>query len=132
MEGNLNNIFNEFILKNYHIEELFQITRYLVKLLFDFQTWGVIGVGFFAALIPIIRKYRKHDNVICILWLSSACCLLFICAMYYIFSYDKLTEMDWWLSGGFSRMVMPGMTLLWLGIIRVLSSAAITGEAGER
>ncbi|MCJ7735428.1 MAG: glycosyltransferase family 39 protein, partial [Anaerolineales bacterium] len=128
VEGNLNHILHEFVIKNYHIEDLFRITRYLFKQLFNFQTWGVVGVGFLASLLLIFQKNWKPDNVIWTLWLSSACSLLLICAVYYVFSYDKLTEMDWWLNTGFSRMVMPGMTLLWLGIVLVLNSAATKRE----
>jgi len=117
VEGNLENIVQQFSMGTYHIKDFSLILSYFLRQFYDFQTWGAVGLGSLIALITIFLSTNKQDSKFWILLMTSVSSLVIIIAIYYVFSFDQVYDMGWWLGTGFSRMIMPGMTLLWVGVV---------------
>ncbi|MGB2964453.1 MAG: glycosyltransferase family 39 protein [Anaerolineales bacterium] len=128
VEGNLETLLQQFSKGNYHLKDFSLILRYFWKQLYDFQTWGAVGVGSLAAIVVFILTSSKQPIKLWILWMTSASILVIIVAIYFVFAFDPSNEMDWWLTSGFNRMIMPGMTLLWLGAARMLHLSKISAK----
>ena len=126
VEGNFGTLLQQFSKGNYHLEDFSLILKYFWKQLYDFQTWGAVGVGSLAAIVIFILTSSKQPIRFWILWMTSASILVIIVAIYFVFAFDPSNEMNWWLTSGFNRMIMPGMTLLWLGAARMLHLSTIS------
>jgi len=120
VEGNLEKIVHQFSLSNFHQGEFILILEYFLRQLYDFQTWGTVGLGSLIAIIVFFLSAHKQDCKLWVLLMTAASSLLVIIAIYYVFSFDQIHDIGWWLGSGFSRMIMPGMTLLWLGVAWLL------------
>jgi len=120
VEGNLDKIIHQFSLSNFHQGEFVLILKYFLGQLYDFQTWGAVGIGSLIAILVFFLSAHKQDSELWILLITAASSLVFIIAIYYVFAFDQVHDMEWWLGGGFTRMIMPGMTLLWLGVAWLL------------
>ena len=132
VENTLKVLINEIGKSSFHIDEMVQILRYLLTSLFDFQAWGMIGIGLILAYLSFVifkNKPELESRLFCIV---SALMILPIVFMYYVFSYDLIYDIQWWLTTGFNRMVMPGMISLWLGIVLYISPKAREEAAAEQ
>lgn len=125
VEGNIEKLVHQFSLSNFHQGEFILILKYFLRLLYDFQTWGAVGLGSLIAIIGFFLSAHKPDSKLWILWMTSVSSLVVIIVIYYVFAFDQVHDMDWWLGGGFSRMIMPGMTLLWVGVAWLLLQSKI-------
>lgn len=120
VEGNLEKIVQQFSMGIYHLKDFSLILKFLLRQLYDFKTWGVVGFGSLIAILVFFMLAHKRDSKLRILLMTAASSLMVIIAIYYVFAFDQVHDMEWWLGGGFSRMIMPGMTLLWLGVAWLL------------
>jgi hypothetical protein len=116
VEGNLEKIVHQFSMGIYHLKDFSLILRFLLRQLYDFKTWGVVGFGSLIAILAFFILAYKQDSKLRILLMTAASSLMVIIAVYYVLAFDQVHDMKWWLGGGFTRMIMPGMTLLWLGV----------------
>jgi len=117
VEGNFERFIQQLSLGNFHQGEFILILKYFLRLLYDFKTWGAIGLGFLLVIIGFLLSVYKQDSKIWIFLLTSTSSFAVIIALYYALSFNQVHEVEWWLGGGFSRMIMPGMILLWVGIV---------------
>jgi len=120
LEGNLEKIIHQFSMGGYHLKDFSLILSFLLRQLYDFKTWGVVGFGSLIAITAFFLSVHKRDSKLRILLMTAASSFMVIIAIYYVFAFDQVHDMEWWLGGGFSRMIMPGMTLLWLGVAWLL------------
>jgi len=120
VEGNLEKIVQQFSMGIYHLKDFSLILRYFLRQIYDFQTWGMVGFGSLIAITVFFLSAHKRDSKLRILLMTAASSLMVIIAIYYVFAFDQVHGMEWWLGGGFTRMIMPGMTLLWLGVAWLL------------
>lgn len=124
VEGNINSLMRNISEGAFHVKGLSRIVGYFLKNLFVFTSWGTIGIGIVAAILltSISKPKTRQDNWF--IWSVSIISILVVIGMYYVISYDNTAELEWWLTSGFNRMIMPGVVLLWLGIVNALSAAA--------
>jgi hypothetical protein len=120
VEGNLEKIVHQFSLSNFHQGEFILILKYFLRQFYNFQTWGAVGLGSLIAILVFFLSVHKQGCKLWILLMTAASSLVVIIAIYYVFSFDQVHDIGWWLGSGFSRMIMPGMTLLWLGVVRLM------------
>ena len=123
-ESNINSLIQNVSGGIFHFDELGQIIKYFVNILFDIKIWGSIGLGMIAAIILTLISKPKDRKFNWFAWSIPIISILLMIGMYYVLSFDNLAGLDWWLTSGFYRMIMPGAVLLWLGIVRVLNAAA--------
>jgi hypothetical protein len=117
VEGNFERLIQQLSSGVFHQGEFILILKYFFRLLYDFKTWGAIGLGFLLVIIGFLFSTYKKDSKIWIFLLTSASSFAVIIALYYVLSFNQVHKVEWWLGGGFSRMIMPGMILLWVGIV---------------
>ena len=127
-EKNINSLVQNVSGGLFHLDELAQIAGYFLKMCFDVKSWGSIGLGMIAAIFLTLILKPKNRQFDWFMWSVSTISILLMIGMYYVLSFDNSAGLDWWLTTGFNRMVMPGAVLLWLGIVSVISEAA-TEEA---
>ena len=116
VEGNFERLVQQLSLGIFHQGEFVLILKYFLRLLYDFKTWGAIGLGFLLVIIGFLLSVYIKDSKIWIFLLTSTSSFTVIIALYYALSFNQVHNVEWWLGGGFSRMIMPGMILLWVGI----------------
>ncbi len=125
VEGNLEKIVHQFSVGIYHLKDFSLILMYFLRQFSNFQTWGVVGLGSLIAIVVYFRSAYKQDSKLWILLMTAASSFAVITAIYYVLAFDQVHDMEWWLGGGFSRMIMPGMTLLWVGVSWLLLQSKI-------
>lgn len=117
VEGNFERLIQQLSIGIFHQGEFILILKYFLRLLYDFKTWGAIGLGFLLVIGGFLLSAYKQDRRIWIFLMTSASSFTVIIALYYALSFNQVHDVEWWLGGGFSRMIMPGMVLLWVGIV---------------
>ena len=55
--------------------------------------------------------------------------ILIICGIYFVLPYGKQPDIEWWLGTGFNRMLLPGISVLWMGLSMFLKSATTEDQA---
>jgi len=123
-ERNINTLIQNFLAGIFNFDELTQILGYFFKIIFDVRNWGSIGLGMIAAIILTFVSKSKMRYYNWLIWSVSIICILLMIGMYYVLSFDDSAGLDWWLTSGFYRMIMPGAVLMWLGIVSVFTAAA--------
>ena len=117
-----NEAFQQFIAGDFHFLEILQMLKYFIAQWFNYETWGIIGLGLLI-LLALKENIFRQKNIPDIIILSSGiiCSILFF-GVYYIVAFDTEHEFIWWLASGFNRMIMPGMSLIWINIVSQFSS----------
>ncbi len=128
-ESSLNLLITNFSLGIYELDNVSVILLFLLRELFNYRTWGVIGLGLVAAAMFGLNGKRKLVPGSSMIFLAAATVLSFVIAMYYILPLYRNPDIYWWLGSGFNRMIMPGVSLLWLGVSWVINSPATAVEA---
>jgi hypothetical protein len=102
---------------NLHFQAFGYVLVYFLSKLFQVSEWGLLGFGGSLVLLSrlLVKKERPR-------WAFSSvgAGLLFIglvLGLYYVTSYDTSHDISWWVNTGLSRMMMPGVVTLWLGLI---------------
>lgn len=114
---------------NLHLNELFYLLRYFAGQWFDLQTWGLVGFILFALLILVLfnRSYAFRNPFAGPLLIGLSVLAAFL-GIYYLLSFDPTHDLSWWLSTGFTRMILPGVVLLWTGLIGFYLSEPAQGS----
>jgi len=98
------------------ITSLGRVLWFFFRQLFNIHTWAVLGIGLALAILTKGQKrtYDRHrTRFIKYAGLITVVTIIF---MYYAFGFGPIYDLDWWLGSGFNRMILPGMTMLWIGI----------------
>jgi len=128
-ESSLGLLITNFSQGIFRLDNVSAILLFLLKELFNYRTWGVIGLGLIAAALSSLYGKRKLSPGPSMIFLAAATVLSFVIAMYYILPLYRYPDIYWWLGSGFNRMIMPGVSLLWLGVSWVINSPATAGGA---
>jgi hypothetical protein len=98
-----------------HLGAVGYIGRRTLEGLFSLEIWGLLGIGLLLivclALLGRARFSRSAALILgCgILWVGL------IAGVYYLSSYDSVHDLSWWVNSGLDRMLLPAITLLWVG-----------------
>jgi hypothetical protein len=96
-----------------HLAQIITIGKYLLSQASDLRTWGVlIPVILLLVILALVFKSRSQPGWM--LFILGVSLLLPFLGVYWAASYDTRSDLQWWLSTGFNRMLMPGVTILWL------------------
>lgn len=106
---------------DFRFDSLLYILGYLGRQLINMKTWGGVGIGLVAGIIYFFVGKPASDRQIRTVFLSGIASVFLITGMYYIFAFDTTHDISWWLNSGFNRMIMPGMGLLWVGMMALFS-----------
>lgn len=113
----------------YKLDNISAIILFLLKELFNYQTWGVIGLGLIAAVMFGLYGKRNFIPGSSMIFLAAATLISIVIAMYYVLPLYGNPDVYWWLGSGFNRMILPGVSLLWLGVSWVINSPATAVKA---
>ena len=114
--GLLGNAWQAVSSGQWRLGEALYILRSLAAGLFDPTTWGVFGVVLLVIALISLRKGRSRRAQVGQLALAGGICLVVVLGMYYITSFDTNHDISWWVSTGLERMLLPAVSLLWLGL----------------
>ena len=113
----------------FELKNIYVIGNYLKTEFLNFQSWGVLGVSLIlAVLLLLLRRIVVTREALQIV-LVSISQILIICGIYFILPYGKQPDIDWWIRTGFNRMLLPGISILWVGLSIFLNSTATTEES---
>ena len=104
---------------------------YLIRSFFsgviDQRIWGVLGIGLLVLIVLItflfIVKRLKHIPQATLrqssffLLGTGLLCILSILGMYLLLANDPTGNFSWWIDTGLFRMLIPGISLLFLGLV---------------
>jgi hypothetical protein len=123
LAGAASSAFTAMLAGNFREAEAAYILGTLFKELIGFHDWGLL----FWLLVPLavailLKTPRLRSNFV--LW-SGLLVSLLVLGGYYLLAFDAIQGQDisWWVSTGMSRMLMPGIVLLWLGALQMLLQA---------
>lgn len=106
---------------DFRFSSLLYILGYLGRQLINMRTWGGVGIGLVVGILYFFVGKPALDEQIKTVFLSGMASVFLIIGMYYIFAFDTTHDISWWLNSGFNRMIMPGMGLLWVGMMSLFS-----------
>lgn len=125
LEENLARAAQEIFSGRMHLSELGQILNNFFTRGLNFQAWGVTGFVFLLVGFLYLVKPGSGGKETYAFWTTGLLWTGLIIALYYVFSFDQVHELDWWLNTGFNRMIMPGMVLIWTGSALALAKFQI-------
>lgn len=125
LEENLARAVQEIFSGRMHLSELGQILNNFFTRGLNFQAWGVTGFVFLLVGFLYLVKPGSGEKETYGFWTTGLLWTGLIIALYYVFSFDRVHELDWWLNTGFNRMIMPGMVLIWTGSALALAKFQI-------
>jgi hypothetical protein len=105
---------------------LFVLRSFLTDLIAA-DIWGILGFSLLV-LILLIPIFARHRNPTSLLVWAGLLCLLATLGLYLLIANDPGSNISWWVDTGLSRMLLPGMTLLWLGLVAWASGAMALGQ----
>ncbi len=101
---------------NIHIQEAGYVLRTILSGLFQFDTWGVLGIVL--VIFGVLYLIGRPGPTISSSFLVLAVGILYaaiIAGVYFIASYDTTHDIGWWVNTGLDRMLLPAVWLIWLG-----------------
>lgn len=91
-----------------------RVVVFFLQQLANINSWASLGCAWLAAgALGLWGGFPKRWRP-SLLGLAGLTNVTAIIGMYYIFAFDPVHDIDWWLGSGFNRMVLPGMGLLWI------------------
>lgn len=120
--GFLEHLLDDLARGRFRLAELGQILVFVLRHLGTPETWGTAGVG--ALALWLLAGFGKNIKLTAEPFFAAAgaACVLVMVGVYYTFAFEPVHELEWWLTSGFNRMILPGMLLIWL------SAAAVQGK----
>jgi hypothetical protein len=106
-----------------NLEGCIFVLRSFLAGFFDLNTWGILGISLLL-LVGLIPLFFKRRNSSLVLVGAGLLCLLATLGLYWLMANDPGSNISWWVDTGLSRMLLPGMSLLWLGLIVWAAGAA--------
>lgn len=82
----------------------------------SFQTWGLFGLSLVGLILflPFLYRRRKSINLLIVTGLGMVAAIL---GLYLLLANDPASNPSWWVDTGLDRMLLPGLSLLWLGLL---------------
>jgi hypothetical protein len=100
---------------NLNLAELGYLLARFSRMLASLPAWGSAGALMLAVLLLAAVHRRWLDPESGTLLVLGLGFIAIILGSYYLTSYDPQgADISWWVSTGLDRMLMPGMTLLWI------------------
>ncbi len=96
-----------------HWAQIVTIGKYLLAQASDLRTWGIL-IPMILLLVTLALAFKSCSQPGWMLLLLGVVLVLPFLGVYWAASYDTRSDLQWWLSTGFNRMLMPGITILWL------------------
>jgi hypothetical protein len=100
----------------------------------DLNTWGIARF-ILLVLIVLSLLFLKRSSSSLFLVSAGLLCLLAVLGLYLLLANDPASNISWWVDTGLSRMLLPGMTLLWSGLaawaIDALACEPLPGPASS-
>ena len=96
-----------------HLAQIITIGKYLLSQASDLRTWGVL-IPVILLLVTLGLAFKSHSRPGWMLFILGVALVLPFLGVYWAASYDSRSDLQWWLNTGFNRMLMPGVTILWL------------------
>lgn len=99
------------------------VLRSLFLGLFDLSVWGLLGFAVLLAVVVvpfILRKAASRNIPGIYLVISGTGYLLLIVGLYLILANTPESNISWWVDTGLNRMLLPGITILFLGATSLL------------
>jgi hypothetical protein len=114
----------------FHTAELVQIAGNLLGVL-SIETWGLIGWSCLVGLAGVFYFRIRSEEPVSKELLIGALYLGSIAGGYYLTAYlaARVHPVDWWTGGGFARMILPGILLVWAGSTRSVLGRVDTNPA---
>ncbi len=124
----LENIF----LGTFHFSEAKYLLSFFLKAIFNFKIWG--GVGWIFTVLIVFFAFKNIRKFINIPIITGVVYILLIIGSYYFTSFGNTASLDlsWWVSTGLNRMIMPGMILLWTGLITNFDQNSVSRDKYEQ
>lgn len=109
---------NQITRGNLHLSEAGYVLKYSANELFDKSSWGSIGMSLaLLVILAITVRGIRHPSR---LLLAGFVFVASIWGLYFLTSFDDLHDVSWWVSTGLNRMILPGIALVWAGLIENL------------
>jgi len=122
--------FNHLKQGDLHFEAIFYILAYFAQELLSLRIFGVVGLILLFSTLLVIVPRKNVPRTTWILITVGGMWVAMIVGMYYLLSFSSSHDLSWWVTSGFDRMVLPGLILLFLGVITawqcVLPSKIVT------
>ncbi len=80
----------------------------------ELNTWGILGLCLL--LVGLILIFFSRGNSALFLVGAGLLCMLATLGLYLLMANDPGSNISWWVDTGLSRMLLPGISLLWLGL----------------
>ncbi|MBW8010193.1 MAG: glycosyltransferase family 39 protein [Chloroflexi bacterium] len=109
-------VFAQISQGNFHFPEIGFILEYALLSLFNFEVWGVIGLGvLLISLMAFVQKMEYKPSLIVVF--SGLICIFLGMGVMFLASYNtgSACDLSCWLATGYNRYIIPGMFLLWIG-----------------
>lgn len=103
---------------------IYVLKNYLFNLI-NLQVWGVLGFMVLSAIFGIGSFVRFNWPTTLLVSCGMALTLSILVA-YPLLASTPDIDISWWVNTGLNRMLMPGMTILWLGVTYGLTGAQST------
>jgi len=115
--------FRQIFQGNLHLAEAGFIFTYFGAQLLATGAWGVIGPGIGLSVMIgfMIRGLRFLSPLI----LTGLVLIASILSIYYLISFDSGRDISWWVSTGMNRLILPAITLIWIGSVDAVTNALL-------
>jgi hypothetical protein len=107
---------NEVFVSATYLQSLIYVVRSYLLSLVDLQVWGVLGFMVLIVLLAarLCSPLRWPTNLLICCGLALTLAVL---AAYPLLASTSDSDISWWVNAGLTRMLLPGMAILWLGVI---------------
>ncbi|MBN2502246.1 MAG: hypothetical protein JXB38_15795 [Anaerolineales bacterium] len=102
---------------NLHFQEIGYVLVYFLSKLFQVNEWGLLGYTGSLAFVYWLTHQgtRPRWKFNCIG--AGLAFMVLVFGLYYVTSYDQSHDISWWVSTGLSRMMMPGLVTVGVGLV---------------
>jgi hypothetical protein len=80
------------------------------------DTWGILGFILLVLVISFVLFFKRKRSTL-FLVAAGLVCLAAVFGLYLLLANDPASNISWWVDTGLSRMLLPGITLLWIGTV---------------
>lgn len=104
----------EVLQGRFHLSDLGHIFSYALSQMVNPEAWGTAGVA--VLILGAAARFFVRREAVSVQFLGAAGALFVILmiGVYFTFAFEPVHDLDWWLTSGFNRMILPGMLLVWL------------------
>lgn len=105
---------NRLLAGQFNLNEILFVVRRSIADLFSIHSWGFLGIALVAILVLML--FSRGSLSARILLTIGLVCFVTISGMYILIANDPASNISWWIDTGLDRMLIPAVTLGWLGM----------------